>query len=213
MQGVYVNSRQSDAHLLVERYGDFLLSSAVRPGPGVPVVPREGYRAAVYRDYRHGFRIPLLAAAVSREKLFDVFIALLEPLGAVVDVVLETSHRTRNGKHRDLRRRDIDTPILASYCCEFEDLLTNDGCTGIAVMSSTEALEVQFDEHKVLTLYASNTKPFRRVLKSFGIPRDDEMRLISEGEHLHSTEPHYQGEFKQFCYRLGIAKLSRVGSE
>lgn len=213
MQGVYVNSRQGNAHLLVERYGEFLLTAAVRPGPGVPVVPREGYRAGVYRDHRHGFRIPVLAASVSREKLFDVFLALLHPLGDEVDVVLETSHRSRPGKHRDLRRTDIDAPILASYCCEFEDVLTNDGCTGIAIMASERPMEVQFDEHKLLMVYAANLKPFRRILKAHGIARDDEMKLISEGDHVHSTEPHHHGEFKQLCQRLGIGQLSRVGSE
>ncbi len=213
MQGVYVNSRQGNAHLLVERYGDFLLTGAVRPGPGVPVMPQEGYRAAVYRDYQHGFRIPVLAASVSREKLFDVFLSLVEPLGEVVDVVLETSHRSRDGKHRDLRRRGIDAPILASYCCEFEELLTNDGCTGIAIMSDEQPMEVQFDEHKLLMVYAKNLKPFRRILKRFGVPRNDEMKLISEGEHVHSTAPEHHAEFKQFCYRLGIGQLSRVGSE
>src|SRR5438874_4784510 len=123
MQGVFVKPRQSDSHLLIERFGDFLLTGAVRPGPGIPVVPREGYRSAVYRDRKHGFVIPLLAAAVSRERLFDVFLSLLEPLGESVNVVLETSHRSRDGKHRDLRRAHIDAPILASYCCEFEELL------------------------------------------------------------------------------------------
>src|SRR5262249_14860590 len=132
MQGASVIDRQTDAHLLIERYGDFLLTPAIRPGPGVPVVPREGYRAAVYRDRKHGFKIPLLTASISREKLFDVFLSLLEVLGQHVDVILETSHRSRDGKHRDLRRRGIDAPILASYCCEFEELLLNDGCTGIA---------------------------------------------------------------------------------
>jgi hypothetical protein len=210
MQGAFVNSRQSDAHLLIERYGDFLLTGAVRPGPGVPVVPREAFRPAVYRDRKHGFVIPLMTASISRERLFDVFLALLEPLGESVDVVLETSHKSRDGKHRDLRRRGIDRPILASYCCEFEELLVNDGCTGVAVMSPDEPAEVQFDEHKVLTVYAHNLKPFRRVFKSFGIPRDDDMKLISEGEHLHSTDPHHYPDFKRFCQRLGIGKLSRV---
>lgn len=210
MQGAFVKPRQADAHLLIERYGDFLLTGAVRPGPGVPVVPREGFRAAVYRDRKHGFVIPLMTAAVSRERLFDVFLSLLEPLGESVDVVLETSHKSKDGKHRDLRRRGIDRPILESYCCEFEDLLTNDGCTGIAVMSPDEPAEIQFDEHKVLTVYAHNLKPFRKVFKSFDIPRDDEMRLISEGEHLHATDPDHYPEFKRFCQRLGIAKLSRV---
>src|SRR6185295_2115848 len=70
MQGAFVNSRQVDAHLLIERYGDFLLTGAVRPGPGVPVVPREGFRPAVYRDRKHGFVIPLITASISRERLF-----------------------------------------------------------------------------------------------------------------------------------------------
>ena len=35
-------------------------------------------------------------------------------------------------------------------------------------------------------------------------PRDDEMRLITEGEHLHSTEPQHRETFEQFCYRLGV---------
>src|SRR5579871_201421 len=210
MQGAYVNPRQVDAYLLIERYGDFLLTGAVRPGPDLPVVPREGFRPAVYRDRKHGFIIPLITASISREKLFDVFLSLLEPLGEVVDVILETSHKRRDGKHRDLRRRGIDSPILASYCCEFEDLLVNDGCTGIAVMSASEPMEVQFDEHKVLTIYAANLRPFRRVLKSFDIKRDDSIKLISEGAHLHSTEPHHSREFKSLCCRLGIGKLSRV---
>src|SRR5438552_3060956 len=36
MSGALVNSRQSDTHLSVDRYGAFVLTDAVRPGPGVP---------------------------------------------------------------------------------------------------------------------------------------------------------------------------------
>ena len=159
------------------------------------------------------FRIPVLSAAVSREKLFDVFLALLEPLGEEVDVVLETSHRSRNGKHRDLRREGIDRPVLASYCCEFEDLLLNDGCTGIAVMASKRPIEVQFDEHKLIVVYARKMKPFRKILRSYGVERDDELKFLSEGEHLHGSEPHYHDEFRELALRLGAGKLATVGSD
>jgi hypothetical protein len=213
MQGVPVTTRDSDAHLQITRYGNFLLTDAIRPGPDLPVVPREGYRFGVYRDQRARFRIPVLSAAVSREKLFDLFLALLEPLGDEVDVVLETSHRSRNGKHRDLRREGIDRPVLASYCCEYEDLLLNDGCTGIAVMSPKRPVEVQFDEHKLLVVYARRMKPFRRIIRSFGIHRDDEMKFLSEAEHLHGSEPHHHGEFRELAMRLGAGKLATVGSD
>ena len=79
-----------------------------------------------------------------------------------------------------------------------------------SLASATRPAEIQFDEHKVLTVYAHNLRPFRRVFKSFAIPRDDEMKLISEGEHLHATDPTHYPEFKRLCQRLGIAKLSRV---
>jgi hypothetical protein len=210
MQGAFVKPRHTDSPFQTKRFGNFQLTDAVRPGPGVAVVPREGYRAAVYRDRKNGFVIPLLSASVSSEHLFDVFLALLEPLGEVVDVILETSHRCKSGEHRDLRRRGIDRPILASYCCEFEDLLLNDGCCGIAVMSPTLPMEVQFDEHKLLTIYAQDLRPFRRILKSFGIPRDDAMKLISEGEHVHASDPEYYAEFQKLCRRLGIGRVSRV---
>src|SRR5262245_3619169 len=90
--GAYVNPDKLAAHLLVDRYGDFLLTDAVRPSLDLQVVPREGFRIETYRDDQADLEVPVLAAAVSREKLFDVFLALLEPLGEVVDVVLETSH-------------------------------------------------------------------------------------------------------------------------
>jgi hypothetical protein len=186
------------------------MTEAIRPGPGARVMPREGYRIGVYHDAAAKFRIPVLSASVSREKLFDLFLALLRPLGDEVDVVLETSHRSRSGKHRDLRRRGIDMPVLASYCCEFEDLLLNDGCTGIAVMSAGRPMEVQFDEHKLLIVYAKKLKPFRQIVRSFGVGRDDAMMLISEMEHMHGSEPQHYEQFREMCLRMGAGNLARV---
>jgi len=212
-RGATVTHRQFDSQLQFERNGKFQLTDAIRPGPGLPVIPREGFRQAVYRDYRNHLRIPVIAASVSAEHLFEVFLALLEPLGEVVDVILETSHRTKPGTHRDLRRTDIDKPVLESYCCEYEDLLTNDGCTGIAIMSSANPMEVQFDEHKLLLVYARELKPFRRILKARGVPRDDDMKLISEGEHMHGSEPQHQSQFREMCYRMGVGKHSHAVNE
>jgi hypothetical protein len=194
------------AHLRVDRYGDFLLTDAIRPALGLPVVPREGFRLDVYRDARARLRVPVLAAAVSRDKLFDVFLELLAPLGNTVDVVLETSHHSEGSRHRDLLREHIDLPVLMSHFCDFEDLLLNDGCTGTAVISTAESMEVQFDEHKLLVVYAGDLEPFERVLRQFGVPRDDKLKLITEGEHLHSTDPRYTEHFEQLCCRVGFAE-------
>ena len=194
------------AHLQVDRYGDFLMTEAIRPSLDLQVVPREGYRVDVYRDARAGLRVPVLAAQVSRERLFDVFLALLEPLGEVVDVVLETSHDSPDNQHRDLLRTGIDLPVLKSHLCEFENLLLHDGCTGVAVIGTEKPMEVQFDEHKLLIVYAHDLAPFDRVLRREGIVRDDRLKLITEGEHLHSTEPQHGDAFEQLCFRLGVGE-------
>jgi hypothetical protein len=201
-----VNSKTLAAHLRVDQYGDFRLTDAVRPAPGVPVIPRQGYRREMYRDAKAKLRVPVLAASVSRENLFEMFLALLEPLGPVVDVVLETSHESRSSGHRDLYRERIDLPVLASQLYDFEDLLLNDGCTGIAVIGVNGPMEVQFDEHKLLIVYAHDLKPFEAILDGAGVDRDDAMKLITEGEHLHTTDPHYAADFEQLCYRLGVGE-------
>jgi hypothetical protein len=125
--------------------------------------------------------------------------------------VLETSHETTGSQHLDLFREAIDLPILKSHCCEFEDLLTHDGCTGIAVLSNEGPIEVQFDEHKLLVVYAGDLRPFEVLLNELGIYRNDKLKLITEGEHMHSTEPIYRQQFEQLCYRIGVGKaIQRV---
>jgi hypothetical protein len=89
-------------------------------------------------------------ASVSRERLLDIFFALLTPLGDMVDAVLETSHSRSGFGHSDLYRDKIDMPILKSYFYEYEEVLMNDGCTGVAVLNPQVPAEVQFDEHKLL---------------------------------------------------------------
>ena len=192
-------------HLRVDRYGDFVLTEAIRPAPHLPVVPREGFRIDVYRDTQAGLEVPVLAASVSREKLFDLFLALLAPLGPLVDAVLETSHHG-GPSHHDLLREQIDLPVLQSHFCDFEDLLLNDGCTGVAVISCSSAMEVQFDEHKLLVVYAHDLGPFVSLLRRAGLKRDDRMKLITEGEHLHSSAGDCAERFEQLACRVGVAE-------
>jgi hypothetical protein len=201
-----VSAEKLAAHLRVERYGEFVLTDAIRPAPHVPVVPSQGYRLDVYRDERIRLQVPVLAGAVSRETLFDVFLALLVPLGPTVDVVLETSHHSDGTNHRDLLREHIDLPVLMSHFCDYEDLLLNDGCTGTAVISNSGPMEVQFDEHKLLVVYARDLEPFEEILRGFGVTRRDGLKLITEGEHLHSTDPRHLDAFEQLCCRVGVGE-------
>ena len=205
--------RKLATHLNNHRYGEFNLTDAVRPGPNIPVWPREGYRVEVYRDRQLGLRLPMLSAAVSSERLFDIFLDLIAPLGEVVHVVLESSHDAESDIHTDLRRDEIDLPVLASHLCDFENLLTNDGCTGIAIMADNQPMEVQFDEHKLFHIYAPSLSPFRRVLHRAGLRRRKTFPLISEAEHLHHTTEEFAHEFRQLAMRLNVGENDRVFSD
>jgi hypothetical protein len=195
---------QLEAHLGVKRYGSFILTDAVRPSYNLEVVPSAGYRYDVYRDRDTGVEIPVLMAAASREVMIDLFIDLLDPLGESVDVVLESSHDQTAGQHLDMGREHIDLPVLKSTLYDFEDLLLDDGCTGLAVLNPRIPLEIQFDEHKLLIVYGQDLSVFEDTLADYGIARSDEIRFITEAEHVHSSSDEYVDRFQQLKYRLGI---------
>jgi hypothetical protein len=199
-----LSQEQLDAHLCVGRYGNFLLTDAIRPSINLDVVPREGYRRDTYCDPDSGNKMPVLAVAVSAEQLFDVFMDLLDPLGDVVDVVMESSHDSAPGSHSDLYREHIDTVILKSTLYDYESLLLHDGCTGMAALNPNGPMEVQFDEHKLLFVYAYDLEPFEKILLQYGLKRDDSLKFLSEAEHLHSTDDAYYDRFEELLYRLGI---------
>jgi hypothetical protein len=199
-----LTEEQLESHLSVARYGSFLLTDAVRPSFDLQVVPRAGYRHDVYHDRESGVQIPVLMAAVSREHLLDVFFELLDPLGDEVDVVLETSHERNQSGHDDLYREHIDLPVLKSALYDFEDVLLDDGCTGIAVLNPNIPLEVQFDEHKLLIAYGQELGDFEDILSNYSLKRLEELKFITEAEHVHSSSDDFCERFEELRYRLGV---------
>lgn len=193
-----------ESHLTVSQYGPFTLSEAIRPSFDLRIIPREGFRHDRYRDEQARTSIPVLMASVSAERLFETFIELLEPLGDVVDVVLETSHRRSGDGHADFYRDRIDRPILESYLYEYEDLFMDDGCTGIAALNPSVPFEVQLDEHKMLIVYAEELEPFEQILRSRGIRQDESIRFLTEAEHVHTTRDEYYRRFRELQSILGI---------
>ncbi len=203
----HLSEDELEAHLGVVRYGDFTLTDAIRPSYDLQVVPSAGYRHDTYRDEQNKTTVPVLMAAASTESLFDVFMDLLDPLGNVVDVVLETSHNRADRGHVDLYREHIDIPVLKSVLCDYEELLLNDGCTGIAVLNPGVPVEVQFDEHKLLIVYGQQLDGFEAVLQDRELPRRDEMKFITEAEHVHSSSDQYLEQFEELKTRLGMDSL------
>lgn len=199
-----LSEEELEAHLGVRRYGDFELTDAVRPSYDLQVIPQQGFRHDTYHDEQSRASVPVVMAAASREHLFDTFMELLEPLGPVVDVVLETSHHQDQTGHVDLYREHIDMPVLKSILWDFEDLLTNDGCTGIAILNPGIPQEVQFDEHKLLIAYGSNLVEYESILEQRCLPCRDDLKFITEAEHVHSTSERFVDQFEELKMRLGM---------
>lgn len=181
----------------------FSLTRAVRPGWQGGIDPTEGYRLDTYVDERSGFRLPAAIASVTAERLFETFLSLLEPLGDACDVVLESSHEADYGRHRDHLREGVERTILESTLWEFEELLLDDGCTGIAVMHPDRPMEVQLDEHKLLVVYARDLAPFEEILHAHGVRQRPGIRFITQGEHLHASHARFEERFEQLCGQLG----------
>jgi hypothetical protein len=200
----HLSDEELETHLGVERYGEFVLTGAVRPSYDLQVIPCQGFRHDTYHDEQTKNDVPVLMGAASREQLFETFLEILDPLGSEVDVVLETSHDRDNNGHLDLYREHIDLPVLKSILYDFEDLLVNDGCTGIAVLNPSIPQEVQFDEHKLLIVYGRDLGEYESIFRSHDVRCNDQMKFITEAEHVHSSNESYSGQFEELKHRLAI---------
>jgi hypothetical protein len=199
-----LSEAELESHLKVSRYGNFELTEAVRPSYDLQVVPTQGYRHDCYRDEQNHTSVPVLMAAVSKDRLFEAFLDLLDPLGFTVDVVLETSHNRHAKGHTDLYREHIDLPVLKSVLIEYEELLLNDGCTGLAVLNPDVPHEIQFDEHKLLIVYGDQLQEFEKVFGQRGVACNEQLRFITEAEHVHSSSDGFAHLFEELKTRLGM---------
>jgi hypothetical protein len=206
-----LSDEELQTHLGIRTYGAFDLTDAVRPSYDLQIVPQQGFRHDRYVDETNGAATPVIMAAASQRTLMDLFLELIEPLGSVVDVVLETSHRG-GSESEDLYREHIDMPVLKSILLEFEDLLLNDGCTGIAVINPSKRQEVQLDEHKLLIAYGDPLSDFESVLIDGDVYPDENIRFITEAEHVHSSSERMFDEFTILKNRLGMDGEETAGA-
>ncbi len=200
----HLTEEELEAHLGVSRYGNFALTDAIRPSYDLQVVPAQGFRHDSFKDEESQTNVPVLMGAVTKDALFETFLDLLDPLGPVVDVVLETSHNRDQAGHTDLYREHIDMPVLKSILYEYEDTLINDGCVGIAVLNPGIPQEVQLDEHKLLIVYGEQQNAYEEIFEDRSVHLDESLRFITEAEHVHSSSEYYSQQFEELKTRLGM---------
>ncbi|MCA9138641.1 MAG: hypothetical protein KDB00_17840 [Planctomycetales bacterium] len=198
-----LTEEELQTHMGIDSYGAFDLTDAIRPSYDLQVVPRQGFRFDEYVDDNSQIRTPVIMAAATRHRIMDLLLDLIDNLGPVVDVVLETSHHF-SPHSQDLYREHIDVPVLKSILLDHEDLLLNDGCTGIAVINPGRRQEVQLDEHKLMIVYGRPLEQFEQTLISADVYPDENIKFITEAEHVHSSSEAYFDKFNTLKHRLGM---------
>lgn len=124
-----------------------------------------------------------------------------------MDVILETSHDHVDTNHDDIDcGEDVDSVSLRSKLWDFEDILTNDGSTGIAVINSQRSQEIQLDEHKMLIIYGQTRKslmPFQEIFEGVNIKNIPDLSFVSEYFHIHQSTDEYREKFHELRRSFG----------
>ena len=209
-----IHTLELESHLATITYGNFTLTDAIRPSLDLTIIPEQGYKhdsltlkTGGTAQYRRGGRhwcMPILIASISLERLFETFLEMLNPLGNTVNIVLETSHHYSGAFRTGLHREHIDLPVLKSFLYDHDDLLLNDGCTGISISAPKTHAVVKFDEHKLILVYAKLLLPFEKILRRHSVPQNESMPLLMDAEHVHITRDEYFQQFRTLQMSLGM---------
>lgn len=209
-----IHTLELESHLATVTYGNFTLTDAIRPSLDLTIIPEQGYKydtlqlgigdVSLFRRVRSRWVMPILVASISLERLFETFLDLLNPLGNSVNIVLETSHHHSGAFRTGLHREHIDLPVLKSFLYDHEDLLLNDGCTGVSISAPRSSTVVKFDEHKLIFVYAQLLLPFETILRRHNILKNETMPLLMDAEHVHITRDEYFQQFRTLQMSLGM---------
>ncbi len=197
-----VNDPILEHHLAIQKYGDFELTGAVAPAMLIGIPPTQGYKFETYTE--HDASVPVIIAAVSKEHLLDAFVDLVDLLPEYLSVALQTSMHHDQDSPVDLMRIGIDKPVLMSTIFEYEDLLLKDGASGIAVFCEKTKQEIQFDEHKLLIVYGEDQPKYTRIFHRYDVEHVDDLRLITDAEHFHTSSDEFCEQFQNLKRDLGV---------
>ncbi len=191
-------------HKRIKRYGNFTLTNAVIPSYNLEVMPKSGFRRGFFREVSVSF----ILISASKESLFDLFIEIARLMSSsCVDVFIKNTYRTRRihlKKYRESSVKEVDLFVVLSRLYDFEELLVDDGCTGIAIVNQETGLELQFDEDKILTVcnWQIIKEDLLAILEKSQITEDPQMKFIFEAEHRHSTSLAFLRQFNRLKIRL-----------
>ena len=55
-----------------------------------------------------------------------------------------------------------------------------------------------------MIVYGEQLERYERILGAYGVPSDDQIKFITEAEHVHSSSEEYVQQFEELKMRLGM---------
>lgn len=212
----------------IARKTGFELTDAVCPINETDL--RVGFQRAIYFDKEFG-RIQVVVISQTKELLFGLFTDLIEELLRVrrikkcgVNAVFESRHipdKKTGGKkyfasgtskyYRNYISREIDPITFLSMLYDFEELLTNDGFTGISLTSDPAFSELRFDVHKIILFFSKHQRLIEKIasfLHRSGVPQFEEISTVAENPHIHIGDSGFNGRFRQLVTLSGAKRIA-----
>ena len=169
---------------------------------------------------------PSVVVMQTRELLFDTFMTLanevfahgkksLRNLRANIEGSrrfktqnIEARHGAITFNHDKFSVGMIELQIFLSLLYDFEELLADDGTTGVSIYVNNIGTELIFDEHKLIVVRSRDQFLIERIavfLKDEGVRQlDDKVALTSTCEHVHITHHKFVAMFTDLLRRTGV---------
>lgn len=164
---------------------------------------QEGFCKGTYEDEEEKICMPMLTAAVSREKILPLFQELLEPLGKEVSVYLERKDCDGNVLERYIQE-EAEHVIVESWLWDFEELFQDDGKLFLAVVDVRQALEVHLDQHKLIHAFGKKRRMFQKIMKRSEIPFRQGVQSIDQIHHDHWSNDDLLRQFDRLRHTLAL---------
>lgn len=201
-----ISEEQFESSCQDSRYGDFILTDAIRP---LTILPITGYKFsyAIGTEADTEEVVPLMCAAASAEKVFRVFMECVDLSEDIVS--LNAGFCDMDNVFHSYVREDMLLSELKPMLSYFRKMLTHDGFVTIAVVSNDD-YGISLDDHKIIRIYGETVfEQYEDVMNRHDIFENRSMQFIDDGEHLHSSAVGELERLDEFLGATGLEKERR----
>lgn len=199
-----ITKDQFEASCRDSRYGNFILTDAIRP---LSILPMSGYKFsfAIGTEADPEELVPLMSAAVSAEKVFRVFMECLDLSEDIVS--LNVRFCDMNDVTHSYLREDMLLSELKPMLSYFKKMITHDGFVTLAVVSD-DIYAVSIDDHKIIRIYGETIfEQFEDVMNRNDIYENQSLQFVDDGEHLHFSAVGELERLQEFLDAAGLRKI------